>query len=188
MQGIRTILNALFSSHRCTDQGCKIQNRADRVPNTTQSYQLVTSAKRLLNSIALVGCFLVALGLSGCGTKNLRVNIIVEADANSNSPVIVSAVVVHSSKLLSKLQEMNATQWFQKREQMLRDYPKDLEEIYWELVPGQQVPPLDKKVRQKAIQGVLFANYRSPGAHRYLFDPKRAQEWTCGLRELKLHE
>ena len=36
------------------------------------------------------------------------------------------------------------------------------------------------------VQGILFANYRTPGAHRYLFDPKRPQEWSCGLREIKL--
>lgn len=131
-------------------------------------------------------CVSVFLTLCGCGGGVLRANLIVEAGANSNSPVMLSAVMVHSTKLLNKLQEMTAAQWFAKREQLLRDFPRDLEETYWELVPGQQLPPVDQPVRKGAVQGILFANYRTPGAHRYLFDPKRPQEWSCGLREIKL--
>jgi len=135
------------------------------------------------------GWFLVAwLLAAGCGATQLRANIVVEADANSNSPVMISAVFIYRAKLLGKLQEMTAAQWFQKREQLLRDHPKDLEEISWEFVPGQQVPPFEQKLRGRALQGILFANYKSPGAHRYFFDPKRPQDWACGLREIRLEE
>lgn len=126
------------------------------------------------------------LMMAGCGGGVLRANLIVEAGANSNSPVMLSAVLVHSAKMLGKLQEMTAAQWFAKREQLLRDFPKELEETYWELVPGQQVPPVEQPVRKGAAQGILFAKYRTPGAHRYLFDPKRPQQWSCGLSEMKL--
>lgn len=131
-------------------------------------------------------CLLTWLALAGCGGGTLRLNIVVESEANSNSPVMMSAVFVHSAKMLGKLQEMTAAQWFGKREQLLRDYPKELEELYWEFIPGQQVPRLEKAMKKAPLQGILFANYRSPGAHRYLFDPKRAQEWICGLREIKV--
>jgi len=133
-------------------------------------------------------CVALFLFAAGCGGVTLRVNIVVEPEANTNSPVVMSAVFVHSKPMLGKLQEMTAAQWFQKREQLLRDHPKDLEEISWEFVPGQQVPPFEQKLRGRALQGILFANYKSPGAHRYFFDPKRPQDWACGLREIRLEE
>lgn len=132
---------------------------------------------------ACVALFLFAVG---CGGVTLRVNIVVEPEANTNSPVVMSAVFVHSKPMLGKLQDMTAAQWFGKREQLMRDFPRDVEELYWEFVPGQQVPHVEKSLRRTPLLGLLFANYRSPGAHRYLFDPKRAQEWICGLREIKL--
>ncbi len=131
-------------------------------------------------------CVALFLFAAGCGGVTLRVNIVVEPEANTNSPVVMSAVFVHSKPMLGKLQEMTAAQWFGKREQLLRDFPRDVEELYWEFVPGQQVPRVVKSLRRTPLLGLLFANYRSPGAHRYLFDPKRAQEWICGLREIKL--
>lgn len=131
-------------------------------------------------------CVALFLFAAGCGGVTLRVNIVVEPEANTNSPVVMSAVFVHSKPMLGKLQEMTAAQWFGKREQLLRDFPRDVEELYWEFVPGQQVPRVEKSLRRTPLLGLLFANYRSPGAHRYLFDPKRAQEWICGLREIKL--
>lgn len=131
-------------------------------------------------------CVALFLFAAGCGGVTLRVNIVVEPEANTNSPVVMSAVFVHSKPMLGKLQEMTAAQWFGKREQLLRDFPRDVEELYWEFVPGQQVPRVEKSLRRTPLLGLLFANYRSPGAHRYLFDPKRTQEWICGLREIKL--
>jgi type VI secretion system protein len=141
---------------------------------------------RLVMSVGITTCG--AVFLSGCGADTLRLNLIVESEANTNSPVTISAVFVYSGKLLPKLEEMTAAQWFQKREQFLRDYPKDIEEVYWEFIPGQQVPKVERPLKKSALQGILFANYRSPGAHRYLFDPKRAQEWICGSREIKLQQ
>jgi type VI secretion system protein len=131
-------------------------------------------------------CMALFLCAAGCSGTTLRVNIVVEPEANSNSPVVMSAVFIHSQAMVGKLQDLTAAQWFAKREQMLRDFPRDVEELYWEFVPGQQVPQIQKTMRRTPVLGLLFANYRSPGAHRYLFDPKRAQEWICGLREIKL--
>ena len=137
-----------------------------------------------------VWCLVLAAGLTsfGCGTTQVRATIVVEADANANTPVTISAVLVYRAKLLAVLQEMTAAQWFQKREQLLRDNPKDLEELLWEFVPGQQIPAVDQKMHGRALQGILFANYRTSGAHRYFFDPKQQQEWVCGLREIRLQE
>lgn len=137
-----------------------------------------------------VWCLFLAAGLSllGCGATQVRASIVVDADANSNTPVTIAAVLIYRTKLVTLLQEMTSAQWFQKREQLLRDNPKDLEEILWEFVPGQQIPAVNQKMRGRALQGILFANYRTPGAHRYLFDPKQPQEWVCGLREIRLQE
>lgn len=149
---------------------------------------LTPGLSRRLRSVCLLGAlsFLGVGPLAGCAADTLRVNFAIHAEANSNSPVSLSAVFVYSLKLQSKLSEMTAAQWFQKREQIVRDNPGDIEELYWEFVPGQQVPALEKRLRKRALQGILFANYRSPGTHRYIFDPKRPQDWQCGLREIKV--
>lgn len=111
-------------------------------------------------------------------------NIVVEAEANNNSPVILSAVVTKDAAVHAKLLELTAAQWFARREQLLRDFGSAADETLWELVPGQQLP-VNKPMRHRG-KGVLFANYRSAGAHRYPFDPAVPQKITCGVREITL--
>lgn len=126
---------------------------------------------------------LCGLGLFACGGGPLRMNIVVESEANNNSPVIISALVAYDAAVHSKLLDLTAAQWFARREQLLRDFGPAVDETLWELVPGQQLPAISRPLRRRG-QGVLFANYRSSGAHRYLFNPDSPQKITCGVREM----
>jgi type VI secretion system protein len=129
----------------------------------------------------------LALGLlCACGPITLKTTVIVDPDANAYSPVSMSLLIIHRRDLLEKVQALSAKQWFQQREQLLRDLGKDADEAMWEYVPGQQAPPISLKVRRSAVQGFLFANYRSPGPHRYAFDPRLLTQITCGQRGLAL--
>ena len=113
---------------------------------------------------------LLCLGLAACASHPWKVQMTIATDANNNSPVLLSVILPKSPALSKKLLEMTAKQWFVQREQLLRDYRRDLEETYFEFIPGQQVPEINRKVSSKVPQGILFVNYQTPGSHRYTFD------------------
>ena len=110
--------------------------------------------------------------------------IAIAADANNNSPIIFSVILPRNQAVFKKLLELSAKQWFAQREQLLRDYRSDLDETYYEFVPGQQVPELTQKGRRGVGQGILFANYQTSGAHRYTFDANQPLKVNFGQRSL----
>ena len=82
--------------------------------------------------------------------------------------------------MVKKLLDLTAKQWFAQREQILRDYRTDLDEAYYEFVPGQQVPELLPRGGRGRLQGILFVNYHTPGAHRYTFDTNQVLKVNFG--------
>lgn len=140
----------------------------------------------LRRSAATLILLLLSVALPACAPPVLRLSFNVDPDANANSPVTLSVVIVYEAPVIEKLQALSAKQWFQQREQFLRDHPKELEEVLWEFVPGQQIPPFSRKLKAQPKQGVIFANYRSPGTHRYLFEPGRATQLMLGQKALNL--
>ena len=110
------------------------------------------------------------LFLWACGGHPIKVQLTIATDANNNSPVLLSVIFPKSPALFKKLLDMNAKQWFSQREQLLRDYRRELDETYFEFIPGQQVPELTRKVPSNVPQGIMFVNYQTPGSHRYTFD------------------
>lgn len=126
--------------------------------------------------------FLAALCLQACGTvsavKSLfggifPVEVRIAPDLNQASPVALEIVVAYDKKVLDKLREMPAREWFEKRAQILRDHEGALQTWDFEWVPGQQVEPLALRYEVGAKRGVIFADYFSPGPHRLLVDPHR---------------
>lgn len=122
----------------------------------------------------------IALGGSGCGAHTQHLRVTIAADANNNSPVIFSVVLPRNKTAIKKLLELTAKQWFAQREQILRDYRTDLDEAYYEFVPGQQVPELLPRGGRGRLQGILFVNYHTPGAHRYTFDANQVLKVNFG--------
>jgi type VI secretion system protein len=129
---------------------------------------------------------LLGVSLPACAPPAMRLSFNVDPDANNNSPVSISVIVAYEQPVIEKLLALSAKQWFQQREQFLRDHPKDVEEALWEFVPGQQIPPFAKKLKATPKLGVIFANYRSPGTHRYLFEPGRPTQLMLGQKGLNL--
>ena len=136
-------------------------------------------------AISLLLC-LSGVALPACAPPAMRLSFNVDPDANNNSPVSISVIVAYEAPVVEKLLALSAKQWFQQREQFLRDHPKDIEEALWEFIPGQQIPPFQKKLKTTPKQGVIFANYRSPGTHRYLFEPGRPTQLMLGQKGLNL--
>jgi type VI secretion system protein len=101
----------------------------------------------------------------------LPVVVSVAPGINQNSPVAVELVVVYKKPLLERLQSMPASEWFARRDQLLRDFPRDLEAWGGEWIPGQQVREVELDVRVGAKGGVVFADYFAPGDHRATFEP-----------------
>jgi type VI secretion system protein len=94
-------------------------------------------------------------------------------DANARTPVPVDLVFVWDKKLAGQIAATTAKDWFAaKKTEFRQDDPagNKLTVCEWEWVPGQNVPEISLAVpvaERRWSQGVyVFADYRSPGAHR----------------------
>src|SRR5690349_11267604 len=121
-----------------------------------------------LFALGVVGLFgsLSALGCSSAPpATRFLLEVAITQKANKNSPVPLTLVSVQDPKLLEKVVQLSAKQWYDQREQMRRDFPSGtaFTEWDWEFVPGQAPPPMVVEVDGRAVGAVLFANYRSPG-------------------------
>ena len=150
----------------------------------------------------LIGIALVVLILSGCGISKapkaimlrarsmtgsrVDVRVIVAPDANQNSPLAVDLLYVYDAKLLDQLLKLNASEWFAQRKQLKRDLlPGEGAEIWsWEWVPGQQIPIQQLPIKTSAEAGLVFANYLTPGNHRFRIDPFEDIVIQLGERDL----
>jgi type VI secretion system protein len=141
--------------------------------------------RRLVSALCCCAGLLLLLQ-AGCRSQTVRLQTSLAIDANNNSPVLFSVVVPHNQVLMKKLMEMTAKQWFAQREQLLRDFRKELDEAYFEFVPGQQVPELTQKVAGGSKQGIIFVNYQSAAPHRYTFDTTQPLKVSFGQRSVTL--
>ncbi len=123
--------------------------------------------------------------LSACGLTTrtravfggkLNIQVEVAPDANEQSPVALDFILIYDKALVESLSQLTAKDWFDKRDQIRRDYPngKGFEVWGWEWAPGQRVPLQQVPLKAKAKAGLVFANYFSPGEHRASIDPTQS--------------
>ncbi len=116
-------------------------------------------------------------GVPGLSAKarDLQVSVHVSPEANGRNPVALDLLLVSDKELLKELKKMTASQWFERREQIVLDHPKkgELVVVSREWVPGQVVAPEGLKVAAEIKAAVVFANYFNPGEHRAVLDPRR---------------
>lgn len=119
------------------------------------------------------------------GTTQLEVKIHLSPEANKNNPVAFDLVLVTDKKLLQELMKMTASEWFEKRDQIKLDYPKELElgNRRWEWVPGQVVQLAPISVKVEIVGGLVFANYFTPGAHRAPINPRKGVVVNFGAED-----
>ena len=127
-------------------------------------------------------CFTLVLGvLVGCGVPKsvakraartsrvssgkLFLNVALSSTANQNSPVAVDVCLIKDKAFLKTAQGLSANDWFVKKTQFQRQFPKALEVKSWEWVPGQSVSPINFVVPVDTQGAMIFANYASAGLH-----------------------
>ena len=126
---------------------------------------------RRSTSAAILVCFAAFLACScmgGLKAKPMCLRTSIVPAANGNSPIPVDLVLIRDKALLKEIPKLSATDWNQRREQYLRDYPekKQLVDYRWEWVPGQQIHSLTVAMTPKPKAVYLFAGYASKGDHR----------------------
>jgi type VI secretion system protein len=127
---------------------------------------------RSLKHAALVGVLLLSACALRPSVKTKSVGVEVVQGANDQSPVEVEFVAVRDEELLATLLELTARDWFTRREQLKSDYPKELQTVSWEFVPGQRVAPRKLGLKRRGAKAILvFANYAAAGTHRQRADP-----------------
>lgn len=97
--------------------------------------------------------------------------IALSADRRSNNgaPVAVDLVLVLDQKPLLSLGSLRASEWFNNRQDLQRQYPNQLHVTSWEIVPGQVIGPQAVVGNQGKLVGVLiFARY--PGERSFRTD------------------
>lgn len=117
------------------------------------------------------GLALLPLALSACGLtrSTLPVRSIafrVAENANGNSPIPVDLVLISDDAVTAPVMGVTAAEWFQRREQFLRDFPGRIRVMSFELVPGSTVAARPVERSPRPVAAVVFANYQIPGAHR----------------------
>ena len=153
--------------------------------------------KSRLPSPALWVLIPVALLASSCGLPNrarsmfggqLPIPVSIAPDANEDSPLAVDLLVVYDDKLIDKLLEKKARDWFAGREQFLRDHDDDVKAQKWEWIPGQEVEPIELVYGIGAKRLVLFADYVTPGDHRATIDPQQRFRLVLGQSDIALEK
>ena len=131
--------------------------------------------------------------LAGCAgrlrpAKRLTLAVNISADANRDSPVALDFVSTNDKDLSKDISKMTAADWFQKRDQILRDFPKasSISVRSWEWVPGQVVPDLQIPLKKTPRALFIFANYSTPGPHRGVVDASKAALLTLGREDIQL--
>ena len=99
--------------------------------------------------------------------------------SNNGAPVAVDLVLVLDKKPLVMLGALRASDWFNNRQDLLRQYPNQLRVTSWEIVPGQVINPTTVLGDQGKLMGVLvFADY--PGEQSFRAD-------ASSMRSVQVH-
>ena len=130
---------------------------------------------------AIIACvFLTALTSCGITTRIRKlagdkqvIQVRIEANSNQDHPIALDLVHVFDRQLLERLRSMPSKEWFATRDQIKRDYLAGKGIAVWqkEWIPGQIVPRTKLPLKPGAKGAFIFANYQTPGAHRFFIDP-----------------
>lgn len=125
----------------------------------------------LASLCALNGCG-VSKGIAKRATRvaklsngKLSLEVTISRNANQNSPVAVDVLLIKDKEFLKTAQGLAASDWFAKKTQLRRQFPKGVEVEGWEWVPNQTVPTVSVDVPVDTRAVMMFANYSSAGPH-----------------------
>lgn len=117
-------------------------------------------------------CLLTGCAMFG-GPKAVKpdwktLHVVTAVDANNDSPLAIDLVLITERALVDGVAALTAAQYFAARDDMRRSQPDALVVHSLELAPGQsfEIDPKPFRAR-KGWAALMFANYGTPGAHRY---------------------
>ncbi|MFD2264249.1 hypothetical protein ACFSM5_15205 [Lacibacterium aquatile] len=144
----------------------------------------------LLLALALPACGAVSASWEYFFGEEVRIDTVsmrVVEKANNNSPIPVDFVFIGKREpLADEFAKITAADWFARRQQFLRDFPEDIDVRSFEVVPG-QILPTEKLAKPKVTAaGFIFANYTTPGAHRYRITTERDVKVTLDVKEFSV--
>ena len=111
----------------------------------------------------------------------------VDQKLNNDAPVTVDLVIIYDDKILDTLKGLTATQFFEQKEQIIRDNAKNIDIHTFDIIPGQTLPPQPIKPKKVTGKGILvFALYGTPGDHRQLVGADRAITIQMNAKDFKI--
>lgn len=129
---------------------------------------------------------LLAALMTGCsllpGVRMNNLEYSATPKANDGEPILVDFVAVKGNGLVDRLESYSSERWFKEKASLLKKHPNAL--IVWPIVvrPGTSVTlknvPLYGKPADKVL---LFADYKSKGAHR--LELERSRSITLEFRD-----
>lgn len=141
---------------------------------------------RIFNSVLVLSFFF----LSGCSSflnvghwfSNFRENktlktisLVSDTDANEGYPVALDVVFVSDKKVLDTLNQLRSAEWFSGKSDYIRNNPKLLTVLSWEIVPGQGFYNVDVSAPLLPAIGVfIFANFDGPRSYRMLIQNEKS--------------
>lgn len=142
--------------------------------------------------IGWIAALFLAFQISGCSLFAPKValdhvTVDVEPRANNDTPIAIDFVVASDTQLFERLKATPASQWFEQRAQLARDYPNMFSVWRLEVVPGQFLELKENPLKGRPGSGLLlFASYNTPGAHRLLVEHQPSIWLRLGAREMRL--
>lgn len=142
--------------------------------------------------IGWIAALFLVFQIGGCSLFAPRValdhvTVDVEPRANNDTPIAIDLVATNDALLFERLKATPASQWFEQRAQLTRDYPNMFSVWRLEVVPGQFLEFKDNPLKGRPGNGLLlFASYNTPGAHRLLVEHPSSIWLRLGAREMRL--
>lgn len=121
-------------------------------------------------------------------SKKFSVQVVVAPGANQDSPIPTDFVAVSEKKLIAEIAKLSAKDWFDRRVQLMRDFPDKVQVVSWEWVPAQHAGPISIDLPKDALAGFVFANYANAGDHRAVVDLRIPVVLTLGAEEFSLQQ
>ena len=114
----------------------------------------------------------------GCSTKKLlqllparstRISVITTDQTNDSSAIAIDFVAIYNQPLATALTRLSAAEWFKGQIQFQKDYTpkKDYQLWHYEFPALPQKHNIQINPGRKMIAILIFADYLSPGKHRY---------------------
>ncbi len=130
----------------------------------------VNEANKLKDN-STFGDFFVPKG----GVNLEQIMLVTNKNMNRGGAVKVHVVIVYERELVSEFMKMSATQYFQRVDQLIKDYSDKMKIFAWELVAKERITPwIDIKYpvdHMVPLAAFIFADYSSAGDHRIRIPP-----------------